>query len=284
VQLAIFACFRVLAAVPGRGFARVFCKDDKGGDGTKKKRFLPCLVLAGLLGVWEIGVGVTHTPLYVLPPPSRIGAAFGADFPALARHAGVSLGETAAGLALSVLLGVAFALLMDRFPAFRAAVYPLFVVSQTVPVLVLAPIFILYLGFGMAPKILTVVLMCFFPVVVNLADALAGVDAKRVNLLRSFGGNTRQVYTVLKLPAAAPALFSGLTVSATYSVSGAGVGEMLASSAGLGYYLLRVKNGYMLDRVFACVLMVVLLSLLLNLCVKVLEMIAFPYKRKGFQT
>jgi ABC-type nitrate/sulfonate/bicarbonate transport system permease component len=253
----------------------------KGGFLTKKRYLLPSAVLLGILCVWEVCVKVFATPLYVLPPPSKVLLAFVDDFATIARHSAVSLGETVIGLAVSVALGVVFAVLMDLSTNFRMAVYPLFVISQTVPVIVLAPIFIIYLGFGMAPKVFTVVLMCFFPIVVNLSDALERVDPHLVNLVRSFGGNTLQVYKEVKFPAAAPALISGLKVSATYSISGAVVGEFLSSSAGLGYYLLRVKNGYMLDKVFACVLAVVLLSLFMNLCVKVLEICMFPYKRKG---
>lgn len=112
--------------------------------------------------------------------------------------------------------------------------------------IVLAPILIIYMGFGIAPKILTVILMCFFPIAVSFSDGLAQVDEEYVHLVRSYGASRLSAYRLVKIPAAIPALLSGLKVSATYSISGAVVGEWIGAQEGLGYYLLRVKNGYML--------------------------------------
>ena len=116
-----------------------------------------------------------------------------------------------------------------------------------------------------------VVFMCFFPIVIAFCDALAQVDVNQINLLKSFGAKKWQVYAYVKIPAAATALFSGLKVSATYCIGGAIVGEWLSASAGLGYYMIRVKNGYMLDKVFACVIVIIFWSLLLHLAVTLLR-------------
>ena len=132
--------------------------------------------------------------------------------------------------------------------------------TQTVPMIVMAPILIIYMGFGMAPKILTVVLMCFFPVAVSFADGLQRVDEEYVHLVRSYGADRWKV-------------------AATYSISGAVVGEWLGSQKGLGYYLLRVKNSYMLDKVFACVVVIILLSLAMNGLIRVIAMVSMPYER-----
>ena len=179
-------------------------------------------------------------------------------------------------LAFGLLLGV----VMDAFPVVRRCVYPILVVTQTVPMIVLAPILIIYMGFGMAPKILTVVLMCFFPIAVNFTDGMAQTGKGYVDLVRSYGATRAQVYALVKLPAALPSLFSGLRVAATYSISGAVVGEWIGAQSGLGYYLLRVKNSYMLDKVFACVVVIIVLSLLLNLAMKLLERIIFPHVQR----
>ena len=234
-------------------------------------RLLPGAVLLGLFLLWELGVRLSGTPLYILPAPSKILRAFALEFPLLLRHGTVTLSETVLGLSLATLLAAVIAILIDAFPNLRRAIYPLLVVTQTVPVIVLAPIFIIYLGFGIAPKILTVVLMCFFPITIPFADAMGAQDIRRVQLVSAMGAPRRKVYTLVKIPGALPAFFSGLKVAATYSISGAVVGEWLSSSAGLGYYMLRVKNGYMLDKVFASVLMVALLSLLMNGAVKLLS-------------
>lgn len=246
--------------------------------GKAASKALPAALILLLLLLWELAVRITGAPVYVLPSPSKVLVAFVRDFPVLLGHGGTTLLETVLGLAIATALAVIIAVAMDAFPLFRTAVYPLLVVTQTVPVIVLAPIFIIYLGFGMAPKILTVVLMCFFPVTISFADGMAEQDVRRVDLVRIMGGTKRDVYTLVKMPGAAPSFFSGLKVAATYSISGAVVGEWLSSDRGLGYYMLRVKNGYMLDKVFACVLMVVLLSLLMNTAVKLLSrlIIRFP--------
>ena len=235
------------------------------------KWLLPGAATLGLLLLWELGVRLSGTPLYILPSPSKILLAFGSEFPILLRHGGVTLSETVIGLLLATILGMAIAILIDVHPNLRRTIYPLLVVTQTVPVIVLAPIFIIYLGFGMAPKILTVVLMCFFPIAIPFADAMDASDIRRIHLVSAMGAPRRKLYTLVKIPGALPAFFSGLKVAATYSISGAVVGEWLSSSAGLGYYMLRVKNGYMLDKVFASILMVVLLSLLMNGAVKLLS-------------
>jgi ABC-type nitrate/sulfonate/bicarbonate transport system permease component len=232
---------------------------------------LPVAVSAGILILWEALVRFCDVPNYVLPAPSAMFAAFVRDAPTLLHHSTVTLQETVAGILIAVAVAVLTAILMDAFGKFREAVYPLLVVSQTIPIIVLAPLFIIYLGFGAAPKILTVVLMCYFPIAVNFLDGMRQTDIRLINLVRSFGGSPFQIYTSVKLPMALPSFFSGLKVAATYSITGAVVGEWLSSDSGLGYYLLRVKNGYQLDRVFATILTIVLLSLLMNGIVRLLS-------------
>ena len=241
------------------------------------KKMLPALLLAALLALWEICVHALAIPLYVLPAPSQVLAALVGDFPALARHAWVSLFEALLGMGISLAASLVLGILMDAFPTFKRSVYPVLVITQTVPMIVLAPIFVIYMGFGLAPKVLTVVMMCFFPVAVGFADGMAQIDAGYVNLLRAYGASRLQTYTLAKIPAAMPSLLSGLKVAATYSISGAVVGEWIASKEGLGYYLLRVKNNYMLDKVFACVLVIIALSLLMNALVRVIQRLAAPH-------
>lgn len=250
---------------------------------TYKQYTMPMLCLIVVLLMWEVLVQVLSISSYVLPAPSDIAAALMADFEELLRHSMVTLQEAVSGLLIASLLAVLIAILMDLSGTFRRCVFPYLVISQTVPVMVLGPLFSIWLGFGMGPKVLMVIFMCFFPMAIALSDALQQTDPKQLNLLRSFGASKLQVYLLVKLPGAAAALFSGLKVSATYCIGGAIVGEWLSASAGLGYYMIRVKNGFMMDKVFACVVMIAFWSLLLNFVVKLLEWIIFPYtkKRKG---
>lgn len=240
----------------------------------------PVLCLIVVLAVWEFSVQFFGIDLYVLPAPSDIVKAIGSEFGTLWMHSMVTLQEAVIGLLIATVLAVLIAILMDLNRTFRHSVFPYLVVSQTVPVMVLGPLFTMWLGFGLAPKILMVVFMCFFPIAIAFSDALQHVNRNQINLLRSFGANLLQQYLYVKIPTAAPALFSGLKVSATYCIGGAIVGEWLSASAGLGYYMIRVKNGFLMDKVFACVIMIIIWSLLLNFAVTLLERILFPYTRK----
>lgn len=245
----------------------------------KREKLAPTAVILSLLLLWELLVQRLDIPLYVLPAPSDMMKAFAMEFQALAGHGLVTMAEALAGLAISCVLGIIIGILMDALPTFKKCIYPILVVTQTVPTIVLAPIFIIYMGFGYAPKILTVVLMCFFPIVVSFSDGLSEMEEGYQNLIRTYGGTQMQVYRMVKIPAAMISLLSGMKVAATYSISGAVVGEWIASQSGLGYYLIRAKNSYMLDKVFACVLMIILLSLLMNGLVKVIGFWVLPGKR-----
>lgn len=240
----------------------------------------PVLVIAALLLIWELVVHLADIPLYVLPAPSDMLYAFWMEFPELIRHAAVTVLEALAGMAISFAVGIVIGILMDAMPLFKKCIYPILVVTQTIPVIVLAPIFIIYMGFGFTPKILTVVLMCFFPIVISFSDGLGEMDQGYLNLVRAYGGSKWQVYRIVKIPAAMISLLSGLKVAATYSISGAVVGEWIASQSGLGYYLIRAKNNYMLDNVFACVLVIILLSLAMNGLVKLFGHFVIPTMSK----
>lgn len=245
-----------------------------------KDKAAPVLVVLVLLVFWEAVVRINQIPLYVLPAPTSVLSAVVTEWPNLLRHGLITVAEALGGMAISLAVALLTGILMDRFPLVKRCIYPLLIVTQTVPMLVLAPILIIYMGFGMAPKILTVVLMCFFPIAVSFTDGMAGLDKGYENLVRSCGAKGFQIYLLVKLPAAVPSLLSGLKVAATYSISGAIVGEWIGSQAGLGYYLLRLKNNYMLDKVFACVLVIILLSLAMNGLIGLFRLLFFPSLRK----
>lgn len=248
-----------------------------------KKQSVPIIFMLSLVILWEVVVRVFDLPMYILPAPSDVIKTLITELPVLWSHVGITVMEAVFGITISLVLALILGILMDSFPVVRHAIYPLLVVTQTVPMIVLAPLFIIYMGFGIAPKILTVVLMCFFPIAVSFADGLAQVDEQYVHLVRSYGASKFMAYRLVKIPAAIPSLLSGLKVAATYSISGAVVGEWIGAQKGLGYYLLRVKNGYMLDKVFACVIVIICLSLCMNGLIRLYQMVAMPYMRKENQ-
>ena len=244
------------------------------------QKIMPVMLIAALLIIWEGAVYAFHIPMYVLPSPTEVRKALTEEAGVLMGHGAVTVAEALMGMGISLALAVFLGIVMDCFPLVRQGLYPILVVTQTVPMIVMAPVLIIYMGFGIAPKILTVVLMCFFPVAVSFCDGLAQVDEEYVNLVRSYGAGKLKSYGLVKIPAAVPALISGLKVAATYSISGAVVGEWIGAQKGLGYYLLRVKNSYMLDRVFACVTVIVFLSLCMNGVIRLYQYRALPYMRR----
>lgn len=184
------------------------------------------------------------------------------------------------GLLLAVILSIGAGFLMDSALLVRKALYPLFLISQTVPLIALAPLFVLWFGFGLLPKILVVVLVCFFPLVVNLLDGLQAVDPEMADMLRTMGAGNRAVFWNVKFPAALSYLFSGLRIAATYSVMGAVIGEWLGGTVGLGVYMVRAQKAFALDRTFAAIFVIVVLSFIIFGLVRVLEYLVVPWERR----
>jgi ABC-type nitrate/sulfonate/bicarbonate transport system permease component len=174
-----------------------------GGD------LLPAAAGAIILLLWEAVGFFQLLPAYILPPPSRVMQALFRDAGLLFQHARVTLIEAAAGFFIAILLGGILALWLDNFPLVRRIVYPYLITSQTVPIITLAPLFALWFGFGLMPKIVIVVLVCFFPITISLLNGLASVDPELTSLMRSMGATTWQRYRWVKLPAALPSFFSG---------------------------------------------------------------------------
>ena len=215
----------------------------------------------------------------MLPSPVEVVKAFFTDLPILMSHLAVTMQEAAYGLLIGTALGFVIAVLMDRFSFLRKALYPILVITQTVPTIAIAPLLVLWMGFSMAPKITLVVLTTFFPIAVSLLDGFQSADSDEINLLRSMGANRLQIFRHIKLPAATEQFFSGLKVSASYSVVGAVISEWLGGFEGLGVYMTRVKKAYAFDKMFAVIILISLVSLLLMALVAVLKKAATPYKK-----
>lgn len=239
----------------------------------RKNILYPLASIAVLLLAWELAVFFFNIPGYIFPSLYKVIATFFQQLPVLLGHGLHTFAEAGIGLGLAAVLAFILGILMDVAPAVKKSLYPILVVTQTVPVIVLTPIFLIYFGFGMTPKVITVVLMCFFPIAISFSDALASVEQEYLSLFLLYRASKLQTYRYLKVPASVDAFFSGMKVAATYSVSGAVVGEWISSDKGLGYYMLRVKNSGSLDKVFASVLLVILLSLGMNGIVKLVHLL-----------
>ena len=218
-------------------------------------------------------------PAYMLPSPLAVVRAFIGDFGNLMYHAATSLQEAAYGLVIGVGLAFVIATVMDRFLLLEKALNPILVITQTIPTIAIAPLLVLWMGFGMAPKITLVVITTFFPIAVGLLEGYKSVDPDSVNLLRSMGADRIQIFRHVKLPAALPHFFSGLRISASYAVVGAVISEWLGGFEGLGVYMTRVKKAYAFDRMFAVIILIVIISLLLMALVDLIRTAAMPWAR-----
>jgi ABC-type nitrate/sulfonate/bicarbonate transport system permease component len=248
--------------------------------GTGWVRLLPAVALVGvLLAAWEVGVAVSGVSPIVLPAPSRILGALW-DFRETAlRHAAVTLTEALVGFAVALVLAVAAALAMDRVGAVRRAVYPLLVGSQTIPIVAIAPLLVVWFGFGLAPKVVVIVLVSFFPIVVSLLDAFAATPADASDLLRTLGASRRQELRLLRWPAAMPGLFTGLRIAVPYAVIGAVFGEYVGAIEGLGIWMQVSQNAFRTDLVFAAILLTAVLSVGLFAVVGLAERLVIPWHR-----
>jgi ABC-type nitrate/sulfonate/bicarbonate transport system permease component len=239
---------------------------------------LPTLALvAAILVAWEAYVRVAGVPAVVLPSPTRIASAlweFRAD---AVRHALPTILETVIGFTLAVVLAVAAAVAMDRTPVVRRAVEPILVTSQTIPIVALAPLFLLWFGFGLVPKVLVVVLVTFFPIVVALLDGFASAPLDASDLLRSYGATDWQAFRALRWPSALPGFFTGLRISVVYAVIGAVFGEYVGAREGLGIWMQLAQNSFRTDLVFAAIVVTSALSLALYWLVGVVRRMAIPW-------
>lgn len=239
----------------------------------------PLVLLTLLLLVWELAVRLGAIPPWLLPPPSVLPGAIVQDRADLLRHTLVTGQEVLLGLLVSTLLAVVVAAAIVFSPLIERAIYPLVVASQSVPLPILAPLLIIFLGYGLAPKILLVTLICFFPIVVNTVDGLRGVERETIDLLRTFGASRWQIFRTVRWPAALPLFFSGLRVAAAVSVIGAVFGELVGGSAGLGYYVRHETPLFHTAEVYGATIILMLLGIALFATVHGLEWLALPWRR-----
>ncbi|MGH2511058.1 MAG: ABC transporter permease [Candidatus Limnocylindrales bacterium] len=242
------------------------------------RRGLPSVALVSLIVVaWEAAARFVVADPVVLPAPSRILTALWDARGMAAGHTLTTIFETGLGFGVSVVFAVGAALAMDAIGWVRRAIYPILVASQTIPIVAVAPLLIIWFGFGLLPKVLVVVLVTFFPVTVALLDGLAGTPRDATSLLQTMGASRRQALLKLRLPGALPAFFTGLRIAVTYAVVGAIFGEQVGAVNGLGIWMILSKNLSRTDLVFGAVLITAVITLGLWLLVGLAERLVIPW-------
>ncbi|HET8813382.1 MAG TPA: ABC transporter permease [Solirubrobacterales bacterium] len=242
-----------------------------------RRWLLPALLLVGLVGAWQVAAstGAIADALsledFLVPSPAEIASSLWEDRSLLAENAWVTLREILFGILSALVVGIAFAVLMHRWGVLRDVAYPLIVASQTIPIVVISPILVVWFGYGIGPKILIIALICFFPITVNVLDGLRSVDPDAVKLMRSLDASRWQRFWRVEAPAALPNLFTGTKIAVVVAPIGAVFAEWAGSNSGLGRLILSDLANFQVARQFASVVVLSALALALIGIVTVVE-------------
>ena len=247
-------------------------------------RWLPpgTLVIA-LFGLWEALVRAFRVPGWLLPPPSAIAEELLSSRALLARHAVVTLEEVLAGFVVALVAGVGLAIAIAYSRLVERSVYPFVIASQTIPIIAIAPLLLVWIGYDIRPKIVVVALISFFPIVVNMVDGLRSVDLDMVQMLRTLGASRWQVFRLLQLPSSLPYLFSGAKIAVAVAVIGAVIGEWVGASSGLGYLMVQAAPRFQTSLVFAAIAVLSVMGVALFGVVSVLERRVLHWRRSDGQ-
>lgn len=239
----------------------------------------PAMLIVALLVVWEVAVYFNDTPRWMMPAPSDVVQSFRDDWGMLMMHTRVTLTEVLIGFGIAVAAGLLTGVAIDSSRIIERALYPLLIASQTIPMVVLAPLFLIWFGYGLLPKVLITALVAYFPLAVNTVDGLKSTDRELLKLMVSMGANRWQVFRLAKTPSALPVIFSGARISVAFSVIGAVFGEFVGARAGLGYLMDRSAPQFETPRVFACIVILAVMGVSLFLIVSLIERLALPWRR-----
>ena len=242
-----------------------------------RRLILPSLTLVVLVIAWQIAVNLLQIPAFILPAPTEVWEAGVNNAAMLLHHGAITTGATLAGFALSVMVGIPLAILIVSSRTLEGIIYPLLVSSQMVPKVAIAPLFVVWFGFGETPKILIAFLIAFFPVVIDAVVGLESPDSELLQLLRSMGASKQDMFRKVRLPHAIPNIFGGFKVAITLAVVGTIVGEFVASNSGIGYLLLVATGSMNTALLFAGIVILTVIGVILFYSVEILERIVSPW-------
>jgi len=234
------------------------------------------LIIVLIVG-WDAAIRVFKIPPYLIPPPLQVVTQLVKEWPMLWRESLPTLYATLGGFVASVLVGVPIAMWISYSRVVESFVYPLLVFSQSVPKVAIAPLFVVWFGFGVIPKVIAAFLLGFFPVIVATVQGFKSVESDVIDLARSMGASPFKIFLKFRLPQAMPAIFSGLKVSVTLAVVGAVVGEFVGSNSGLGYVLQKANGTFDLPLMFAALVILSMIGVLLFLAIELIERWALPW-------
>lgn len=241
----------------------------------------PALVLIAFIVAWQVVPPALAVEEYILPTPSEIAGQMVDDWSLLQPALLTTLREVLLGFALAFVVAMVLGFAVAHSRVINRAVYPLLVASQTVPVIAIAPVFIIWFGYGLAPKVVITALICFFPLTVNTVAGYASVDPDARMLFRAYGAGRLTTFRLLSLPSALPSIFAGVKISVTLSVIGATIGEWVGSDAGLGYVILQASSQIITARVFAAIVLLSLMGIALFVAASLVERLVLRWRHAG---
>jgi NitT/TauT family transport system permease protein len=261
---------------------RVQAESRRKRSRDRRTEFLsPILVTALLLVIWEVAADLFNIPTYLFPAPSLIMRAGIDNASLLLREAWITSVEIMLGYLLSIVVGIPLALGIFHWPLFAKSVYPLLVSSQAMPKVAIAPLFVVWFGFGLLPKVLIAFLIAFFPIVINTVMGLSAIEHEKIFLARSMGLSGFATFRLIRFPNALPSIFAGLKISITLAVVGAVVGEFVGGDSGLGYQLMVANGNMNTPLLFAGVLALTVLGLIMFGATELLERYALPHQERS---
>ncbi len=241
----------------------------------------PLLLIAAIILLWELLSTWFNVPDYLLPKPSRVIAVTWTKRATLWGHLLITMEEVLLGFVVGFVVGYGLALLMFFSTTLRRALNPIVVISQTVPVIALGPILVIWLGYNIWPKIIVVALIVFFPLTVNTFDGLVSCDQDLITLLKSMGASRWQIFTKVQQPNALPFITSASKVAITFSVIGAVVAEWIGSDRGLGAYILQTNAQIRTPEMFAAIFITSLLGIVMFFFAQTAETMVIPWQKGG---
>jgi len=237
----------------------------------------PIILIVVLLVLWDLAIRIFHIPAYLIPPPLQVIIELGREWPNLLKQSSYTTAATLGGFGLSILFGIPVAIAIASSRTIEAYVYPLLVFSQSVPKIAIVPLFVVWFGFGILPKVIAAFLLGFFPVVVSTVLGLKSVEPEMFDLARSMGGSSIKTFFKISLPQALPSIFNGLKVSITLAVVGAVVGEFVGSNSGIGYVLQTANGNFDLPLMFAALVVLSAIGVLLFFIIDLIERYTIPW-------
>ncbi|WP_391558351.1 ABC transporter permease [Robertmurraya sp.] len=246
-----------------------------------QKGWRPIFVLLLLFIGWEFTARMTQVPSWLLPTPSQIFNELINGWSSVSVHLISTIQLILLGFVSGVTVGLLTAFILHNIPFLKESLYPLLILSQNIPIIVLAPLLVIWFGFGLLPKLIVITLVCFFPITISAMDGFRQVAPELFHYMQMAGATKRQLFWKLEFPFALPSIFSGLKISATYSVMGAVISEWLGSENGIGVYMTLSSSSFRTDRVFVAIFLIMALSLLFFIMINWLERFIIRWKAEG---